>query len=77
MIAIFWLFRSLKKYSYVEALKHDAAILGKMQRVYQEDEASLAALKADEEAILAKTEAGHHEGAMELFHGVMNIHNGE
>lgn len=77
MIAIFWLFRSLKKYSYVEALKHDAAILGKMQRVYQEDEASLAALKADEEAILAKTEAGDHEGAMELFHGVMNIHNGE
>lgn len=77
MIAIFWLFPSLKKYSDVDALKHDAAILGEMQRVHQDGEESLATLKADEEAILAKMEAGDHEGAMELFHGVMKIHNGE
>jgi hypothetical protein len=76
MIAIFWLFRSLKKHSDVEALKHDAAILGEMQKVYEEGESSLAALKADEEAILAKMSAGDHEDARELFHGVMKIHNG-
>jgi hypothetical protein len=77
MNAIFWLFRSLKKDSDVEDLKHDARILGEMQKVYQEGESSLAALKADEVAILAKMEAGEQEGAMELFHGVMKIHNGE
>jgi hypothetical protein len=77
MIAIFWLFRSLKKYSDIEALKHDSAILGEIQKIYEEGEASLTALKADEAAVLAKMEAGDHDGAMELFDAVVKTYGGD
>lgn len=74
MIAIWWLFRSLRKYSDIEALKNDAAVLAEMQRVYQQGEEALAALKQDEETILAQLESGDRDGAMELLEAVVRTH---
>lgn len=75
MIAVWWLFRSLRKYSDVEALKHDSAVLAEMQKTYQEGEDALAALKADEASVIAKLDAGDQEGAMELFEAVLRTHS--